>query len=75
MTDSRDLAAERLDEIAAELERAAAHCRVAATQYRARVIPRAAAHAWAAFGHVQRGGRALTDLAEEHAAHAIPSAE
>jgi hypothetical protein len=75
MTDSRDQAAERLDEIAAELEQAAAHCRVAATHYRERVVPRAAAHAWAAFGHVQRGNSALIEMAEEHAAHAIPSAE
>jgi aspartate/glutamate racemase len=66
MTDSRDQAAERLDEIAAELEQAAAHCRV---------VPRAAAHAWAAFGHVQRGNSALIEMAEAHAAHAIPSAE
>ena len=75
MLDSRDLAAARLGDIAAELEQAAAHCRVAATHYRLRVVPRAAAHAWAAFGHVQRGTRALTELAEEHAAHSVPSAE
>lgn len=74
-TDPRDIAAERLDEIASELEQAAAHCRVAATHYRARVVPRAAAHSWAAFGHVQRGNRALSELAEEHAARSIPSAE
>jgi hypothetical protein len=73
--DRRDVAAERLDEIAAELEQAAAHCRVAATHYRARVVPRAAAHAWAAFGHLHHSTHALTELAEEHAAHSIPSAE
>lgn len=75
MTDPRDLAAGRLDDIAAELERAAAHCRVAAAHYRARVVPRAAAHAWAAFGHVQRGRRALSELAEEHAAHSALGTE
>ncbi|HEX7103705.1 MAG TPA: hypothetical protein VF201_13755 [Nitrolancea sp.] len=75
MIDPRDLAAERLDEIAAELEQAAAHCRVAATHYRERVVPRAAAHAWAAFGHVHRGNDALMDLAVEHANHSVPNAE
>lgn len=75
MTDSRDQAADRLDEIADELEQAAAHCRVAATHYRQRVVPRAAAHAWAAFGHLQRSQRALTELAESHAAHSVASAE
>src|SRR4051812_11610329 len=37
---------------AAELELAARHCRTAARHFRAREVPRAAAHAWAAFGHV-----------------------
>jgi len=75
MIDPRDLAAERLDDIATELERAAAHCRVAATHYREWVIPRAAAHSWAAFGHIQRGNRSLMELAEEHAKHSEPNAE
>ncbi|HEX3722841.1 MAG TPA: hypothetical protein VHV31_08620 [Nitrolancea sp.] len=75
MTDSRDVAAEQLEEIATELERAAQHCRVAATHYRERNVPRAAAHAWAAQGHVHHGNGALLRLAEEHAAHAVPRAD
>ena len=38
---------------AEELEQAARHCRTAAQHFRDREIPRAAAHAWAAFGHMQ----------------------
>jgi len=75
MTDPRDVAATRLEEIAAELERAAQHCRVAAEHYRERNVPRAAAHAWAAQGHIQRGNADLMRLAEEHADRSIPSAE
>ncbi len=74
MADSRDEAAEKLDAIATELERAAAHCRVAAQHYRDRLIPRAAAHAWAAHGHVHHSMAELNGLAEEHARHAVPDA-
>ena len=73
MSDPRDIAAERLEEIAAELERAAQHCRVAAQHYRERNVPRAAAHAWAAQGHIHHGTGALLELAEEHATRSIPS--
>ena len=38
---------------AADLELAARHCRTAAQHFRDGEIPRAAAHAWAAFGHVR----------------------
>ncbi len=72
MSDPRDEAAETLDALAEELERAAAHCRVAAQHYRDRLIPRAAAHAWAAHGHIHRVAARLDSLAESHADHSIP---
>lgn len=75
MTDPRDVAADQLEEIAVELERAAQHCRVAAQHYRERNVPRAAAHAWAAQGHVHHGTQALLQLSEEHAARSVPSTE
>lgn len=65
--DPRDQAATELERLAAELERAADHCRVAAQHYREREIPRAAAHSWAAYGHLIRTQRSLHDLAEHHA--------
>ena len=75
MSDSRDEAAETLDALAEELERASQHCRVAAQHYRDRLIPRAAAHAWAAHGHIQRVSAQLDGLAGSHADHSVPRAE
>jgi hypothetical protein len=74
MPDPRDEAAVKLDEIALELERAARHCRVAAQHYRDRLIPRAAAHAWAAHGHLRHSAAALDQLAEHHASKSVPDA-
>jgi hypothetical protein len=60
-------ASARLYEDAAdELERGAAHCRVAAEHFRNREIPRAAAHAWAARGHLLEAGSRLDEQAREH---------
>jgi hypothetical protein len=54
------------EEAAVELDRAAAHCRVAADHFRNRLIPRAAAHLWAAFGHVEIAGERMRDQARTH---------
>ena len=60
--------AARLHEAAAEeLDRAAHHCRTAAEHFRDHEIPRAAAHAWAAFGHVTTAERSLRDQSVVHA--------
>ena len=56
------------DEAAEELERAVAHCRVAAGHFRGGEIPRGAAHGWAAYGHVLVAREALEAQAREHAA-------
>ena len=57
---------------AAELEKAAAHCRTAAQHFRDREVPRAAAHAWAAFGHVRTAEDSLEDQARTHAHKSNP---
>jgi hypothetical protein len=57
---------------AAELEEAARHCRTAAHHFRDREIPRAAAHAWAAFGHVRAAQDSLEAQARAHAAKSTP---
>jgi hypothetical protein len=62
-----EAAAQLYEGAAEELEAAAHHCRTAAGHFRGREIPRAAAHAWAAFGHVTTAERALRDQAEVHA--------
>ena len=52
MTDFRKEAAEKFEEIAIELERAAYHARVTASHYEAQNIPRAGAHTTALIGHL-----------------------
>ena len=64
-------ATEWCEEAAAELDRAAGHCRVAADHFRNRLIPRAAAHLWAAFGHVEIAGKRLRDQARMHSGKAM----
>jgi len=60
------------DATAEELELAARHCRTTAKHFRHREIPRAAAHAWAAFGHVRIAEDALEDQARTHARKSNP---
>ena len=62
----------RLHESAAEeLEQAAQHCRTA-RHYREREAPRAAAHAWAAYGHVLTAEDFLQLQARAHAKQSTP---
>ena len=62
----RENAARWCEEAAAELDRAAGHCRVAADHFRNQLIPRAAAHLWAAFGHVEGATERLREQARMH---------
>jgi TPR repeat protein len=66
MSDHLEEAAKLYEEAAAELDRAAAHARVAAQHFRDREIPRGAAHAWATRGHILAAGKALDEQALEH---------
>jgi hypothetical protein len=54
------------DEAAAELDRAAALCRVAAGNFRGAEVPRGAAHAWAALGHLREAELRLEEQACTH---------
>ena len=49
-----------------ELELAGAHARRAAEHVRAGEVPRGAAHAWAALGHLKTGEDRLMVQAREH---------
>jgi hypothetical protein len=60
-------AASLFEQAADELEQAARHCRRAAGHMRDREVPRGAAHAWAAHGHVLRAGTLLEEQARVHA--------
>ena len=73
--DPRGEAARLYEQAAAELEQAAAHCRVAAQHFRDGVVPRGAAHAWAARGHILSAEALLDEQAREHAGRSVPRAD
>lgn len=52
---------------AEKLERAAAHCRIAAEHFNARKMPRGCAHAFAALGEISSASAAIDRNAETHA--------
>jgi hypothetical protein len=54
------------EESAAELDRAAAHLRIAARQFRERNVARGCAHAFAAYGHIHVVQRQIDEHAEQH---------
>jgi hypothetical protein len=55
------------EEVAAELDRAAAHARTAAAHFRNKEYARMAAHAWAVQGHMHEAQARLAKQAREHA--------
>jgi hypothetical protein len=61
-----------MQEVAEELTTAAAHLQTAAAHYTATEIPRGAAHAWAAQGHLLRAQEILNDLAKHHSLKSSP---
>lgn len=64
-------AASRFEVAAEELEQAARHCRAAAKHFRGREVPRGAAHAWAALGHVRAAEESLESQARTHAKNSV----
>jgi hypothetical protein len=69
-----DRVAALYDEVAAELERAAAHAAVAAQHFRNENVPRGSAHALAVHGHVAEAQARLEQQAREHARLSVPDA-
>jgi hypothetical protein len=69
--DELEKAARQYEEAAAELERAIAHCHVAAGRFRAREQASGCAHAWAAQGHLSVALELLDAQAREHRTHAL----
>ncbi len=72
MTEKLESAAGLYDGAATELEAAAKHCRTAARHFRNGEVPRGAAHAWAAPGHVRASQDLLDEQARTHAAASNP---
>jgi hypothetical protein len=65
-------AAQLYDEVAKELDLAAQHCRVASSHFSNKEVPRGAAHAWAAYGHLMEAQDRMQHQAREHAKRAVP---
>jgi hypothetical protein len=72
LSDAREASARLYDKAAAELDLAAQHCRTAAAHLRNGEVPRGAAHAWAARGHMLEADDRLGAQAREHAARSVP---
>jgi len=71
-SENMEAAAELYDAAAAELDEAAARCRTAARHFREQEVPRGAAHAWAALGHIRAAEESLDAQARTHAARSNP---
>ena len=71
-SDDLEPSAGLFDSAAEELERAAEHCRTAASHFRDGEVPRGAAHAWAAAGHVRSAQESLDEQARIHAGKSNP---
>jgi hypothetical protein len=63
---SLEAAARLFEKAAAKLDQASPHCRRTAEHFRGREVPRAAAHAWAARGHLREAERAMEAQARDH---------
>ena len=72
MREGLEEAAALYDAAAEELEQAAKHCKTAARHFRDQEVPRGAAHAWAAFGHIRAAEESLDAQARTHAAKSNP---
>ena len=72
MSEPLEEAARLYEAAAEELELAARHCRTAAAHARDRLVPRMAAHAWAATGHIRAAEESLHAQARTHASRSVP---
>jgi hypothetical protein len=70
LSDPRDDVAAQFNAAAVKLERAAAHCRIAAKHYVDRDVPRGCAHAFAALGDIALARDAIDANARLHASKA-----
>ncbi len=66
MNEKLEASAGLYEEAAKELVLAARHCEVAAQHFRDNLVPRGAAHAWAARGHLLEAETRLDEQAREH---------
>jgi hypothetical protein len=72
VSENLEEAADLYESAADELEQAAKHCRTAAGHFRDQDVPRGAAHAWAALGHIRAAEESLDAQARTHAGKSVP---
>tara|TARA_R110002072_G_scaffold302242_1_gene484421 strand:- start:134 stop:355 length:222 start_codon:yes stop_codon:yes gene_type:complete len=63
---AREDIAEAFEKSAIELEKAAAHCRIASKRYAAQDVPSGCAHAFASIGHISKANKLIEFNAEVH---------
>jgi hypothetical protein len=66
MNSALEAQAEKLLKAAEELERAAAHARIAADHFKSGEVPRGCAHSFAAQGHIAAAAESLSLAAKDH---------
>jgi hypothetical protein len=66
MNDALVAQSKKLFQIAEELEKAAAHAKIAADHFNSGEVPRACAHSFAAEGHIAVASETLSLVAREH---------
>lgn len=69
MSDLKKLS-ENFLKAAEELEKAAAHCRIASKRYMAHDVPSGCAHAFAIIGHISKANTLVVVNSEIHSDHA-----
>ena len=72
VSENLEAAAGLYNSAAEELGQAAKHCRTAARHFRDQEVPRGAAHAWAALGHIRAAEESLDAQARTHAGKSVP---
>lgn len=73
MTEDVAWSLRRLEQAADAMTRGAEHCGVAQTHFRNREWARAAAHSWAAQGHMAEARELLDELAKDFASRSTPT--
>lgn len=66
MNDALEAQSKKLLQIAEELERAAAHAKIAANHFKSGEVPRGCAHSLAVEGHISVASETLSLVAKDH---------
>jgi hypothetical protein len=66
MNEALEAQSKKLLQIAEELEKAAAHAKIAASHFKLGEVPRGCAHSFAVEGHIAMASETLTLVAKDH---------